>query len=52
MYTAAAKATGHDGDLIVRDLVELVATAIDLPGIEEIAAVDAAGATADLAGVS
>jgi Fe-S oxidoreductase len=35
MYTAAAKATGHDGDLAIRDLIELVATAIDLPGLEE-----------------
>jgi Fe-S oxidoreductase len=35
MYTAAAKATGHDGQLAVRDLVELVATAIDLPQVEE-----------------
>ena len=34
MYTAAAKATGHDGDLAVRDLIELVAAAIDLPGLE------------------
>ncbi len=49
MYTAAAKATGHE-DLEVRDLVELVAAAIDLPRIEEIPAVDAGGAIADLAG--
>jgi Fe-S oxidoreductase len=41
MYTAAAKATGHDGDLVVRDLVELVATAIDLPGIEATRALEA-----------
>ena len=34
MYTAAAKATGHDGVLAVGDLIELVATAIDLPHLE------------------
>jgi Fe-S oxidoreductase len=35
MYTAAAKATGHDPDLAVADLIELVAEAIDLqPAIE------------------
>jgi Fe-S oxidoreductase len=45
MYTAAAKATGFDGDLVVRDLVELVAAAIDLPGIEATLAL-AAGAPA------
>jgi Fe-S oxidoreductase/nitrate reductase gamma subunit len=31
MYTAAVKATGHDGRLLVGDLIELVAAAIDLP---------------------
>jgi hypothetical protein len=31
MYTAAAKATGLDGRLAVRDLIELVAAAIELP---------------------
>jgi hypothetical protein len=31
MYTAAAKATGLDGRLAVRDLIELVADAIELP---------------------
>ena len=36
MYTAAAKATGYDGDLVVRDLIELVAVAIDLPRPEEV----------------
>jgi hypothetical protein len=30
MYTAAAKATGLDGRLVVSDLIELVARAIDL----------------------
>ncbi len=30
MYTAAAKATGHDGRLAVSDLIELVAAAIEL----------------------
>ncbi len=30
MYTAAAKATGHDGRLLVSDLIELVAAAIEL----------------------
>ncbi len=34
MYTAAAKATGHDGRLIVRDLIDLVADAIELPAEE------------------
>jgi Fe-S oxidoreductase len=38
MYTAAAKATGHDGELVVRDLIELVATAIDLPPTDGIQA--------------
>jgi Fe-S oxidoreductase len=51
MYTAATKATGHDGDLVVRDLVELVATAIDLPQSEEIPALDAGGASAVVVGV-
>jgi Fe-S oxidoreductase len=31
MYTAAAKATGHESRLQVGDLIELVAAAIDLP---------------------
>ena len=31
MYTAAAKATGHEDRLAVADLIELVAAAIDLP---------------------
>ena len=31
MYTAAAKATGHDGRIEVADLIELVAAAIELP---------------------
>jgi Fe-S oxidoreductase len=31
MYTAAAKATGHGDRLAVRDLIELVAEAIELP---------------------
>jgi len=31
MYTAAAKATGHEDRLLVSDLIELVAAAIDLP---------------------
>ncbi len=31
MYTAAAKATGHADRLLVSDLIELVATAVDLP---------------------
>ena len=39
MYTAAAKATGHDDRLAIADLIELVAAAIDLP--EETAALDA-----------
>ncbi len=30
MYTAAAKATGHEDRLVVRDLIELVAQAIEL----------------------
>ena len=34
MYTAAAKATGLDRQLVVRDLVELLAEAIELPGAE------------------
>jgi Fe-S oxidoreductase len=34
MYAAAAKATGHDGRLAVRDLIDLVADAIELP-VEE-----------------
>jgi Fe-S oxidoreductase len=51
MYTAAAKATGNDGDLIVRDLVELVAAAIDLPLLEEALAVEAGGSVPVVAGV-
>ena len=39
MYTAAAKATGHEDRLAVADLIELVAAAIDLP--LEIAALQA-----------
>ncbi|HEX9551490.1 MAG TPA: (Fe-S)-binding protein [Candidatus Limnocylindrales bacterium] len=39
MYTAAAKATGHEDRLAIADLIELVAAAIDLP--EETAALDA-----------
>ena len=31
MYTAAVKATGHDASMLVSDLIELVAGAIDLP---------------------
>jgi hypothetical protein len=31
MYTAAAKATGHEDRLAVADLIELVAAAIELP---------------------
>jgi Fe-S oxidoreductase len=50
MYTAAAKATGHEGDLAVCDLVELVAAAIDLPGIEEIAALEVGDASLVVAG--
>ncbi len=42
MYTAAAKATGHDGRLLVSDLIELVAAAIDLPPEEAVAGDDAA----------
>jgi Fe-S oxidoreductase len=41
MYTAAAKATGHDGDLAISDLIELVAAAIDLPRLEETRAAEA-----------
>ena len=41
MYTAAAKATGLDGRLAVRDLIELVALAIDLPDEASGDAVDA-----------
>ena len=41
MYTAAAKATGHDGELAIRDLIELVAVAIDLPLTEEVPALEA-----------
>jgi Fe-S oxidoreductase len=51
MYTAAAKATGHDGDLVVRDLVDLVAAAIDLPGLEEAPAVEAGDSIPVVAGV-
>lgn len=41
MYTAAAKATGHDGALAVADLIELVGAAIDL-GPETAALTDGA----------
>ena len=51
MYTAAAKATGHDGDLVVRDLVDLVAAAIDLPGSDEAPAVEAGDSIPVVAGV-
>ena len=50
MYTAAAKATGFDGDLVVRDLVELVATAIDLPRIEAGRAIEAGPPVPAIAG--
>jgi Fe-S oxidoreductase len=42
MYTAAAKATALDGRLAVRDLIELVAVAIDLP--DEVAEPPSSGA--------
>jgi Fe-S oxidoreductase len=42
MYTAAAKATGHEDRLAVADLIELVAAAIDLP--LEVPALDAPAA--------
>ncbi|MEW5992097.1 MAG: (Fe-S)-binding protein [Chloroflexota bacterium] len=45
MYTAAAKATGHDGRLEVADLIELVAAAIDLPDEEVASAPDEEAAT-------
>ena len=35
MYTAAASATGFDKQLVVRDLVELLADALALPNPEE-----------------
>jgi Fe-S oxidoreductase len=44
MYTAAAKATGHDDALAVRDLIELVAVAIDLPAVD-LPAVEPGGLT-------
>jgi Fe-S oxidoreductase len=43
MYTAAARATGHDDRLAVHDLIELVAAAIELPdGGAELATAEAA----------
>ena len=50
MYTAAAKAVGRDGDLAVRDLIELVATAIDLTGLEVARALEVGDAVPELAG--
>lgn len=50
MYTAAVQATGYGGELAVRDLIELVAAAIDLPLAEEVPAVDAVLAVAADAG--
>ncbi len=49
MYTAAAKATGHDGELAVRDLIELVADAIGLPGETAPEAVGAGSGSLDVA---
>ena len=49
MYTAAAKATGHDDRLAVRDLIELVAAAIDLPLSRRGAADDAGRSAAAVA---
>ncbi|MBF8290119.1 MAG: protein of unknown function cysteine-rich region domain protein [Chloroflexi bacterium] len=34
MYSAAVKATGYEARLLVSDLVELVATALDLPSLD------------------
>jgi Fe-S oxidoreductase len=50
MYTAAVKATGHDKRMVVSDLIELVAEAIDLPleAPPGDAAADAAGAEPQL----
>lgn len=53
MYTAAAKATGLDGRLVVGDLIELVAATIELPdepATPPDAADDAAAAAAVLVG--
>ena len=45
MYTAAARATGHDDRLAVHDLIELVAAAIELPdAAAELATGEAAAA--------
>ena len=52
MYTAAAKATGLDGRLAVRDLIELVALAIDLPDEAAEAAEAGAGGEPALVGAA
>ncbi len=52
MYTAAVKATGHEDRLLVGDLIELVAAAIELPDeVDEVEGPTPAGVLA-LAGVA